>query len=72
MLCMAYKCLAVYCMKKPHLYEDPKRTTSTGMDRYAVDFFKAALVVADKLGTGKEYGIITSAPVMFLVGQSIE
>ena len=59
-------------MKEPHLHEDPERTTPIGMARYAVDFFKAALAVDDKLGMKEGYEVIAPVPVMFLVGQSIE
>lgn len=59
-------------MKKPHLHDDPKRTTPVGMARYAVDFFKAALATDDKLGTEDGYEIVAPVPVMFLTGQSLE
>ncbi|GMV60476.1 MAG: hypothetical protein AMXMBFR72_35640 [Betaproteobacteria bacterium] len=59
-------------MAKPGLHDDPERTTSIGMARYAIDFFEAALAADDKLGDKPGYEIIAPIPVMFLVGQAIE
>ena len=54
------------------LHEDPKRTTSIGMARYATEFFEAALAADDKLGKKEGYDDIAPIPVMFLVGQAVE
>lgn len=54
------------------LHDDPERTTSIGMARYATEFFEAALAADDKLGTKPGYEIVAPIPVMFLVGQAIE
>ena len=59
-------------MSKHHLHEDPDRTTTVGMARYAVDFFKAALAADEKLGLETGYETVAPVPVMFLAGQSIE
>jgi hypothetical protein len=59
-------------MTEPPLHEDPERTTSIGMARYATEFFEAALAADDKLGTKEGYEIVAPIPVMFLVGQAVE
>lgn len=59
-------------MTDPRLHEDPERTTSIGMARYATEFFEAALAADEKLGTKEGYEIIAPIPVMFLVGQAVE
>jgi len=59
-------------MAEPRLHEDPERTTSIGMARYATEFFEAALAADDKLGKKEGYEIVAPIPVMFLVGQAVE
>lgn len=59
-------------MTKTSLHDDPERTTSIGMARYATEFFEAALAADDKLGKKTGYEIVAPIPVMFLVGQAIE
>ena len=59
-------------MAEPGLHEDPERTTSIGMARYATEFFEAALAADDKLGRTEGYEITAPIPVMFLVGQAVE
>jgi hypothetical protein len=59
-------------MAVPGLHEDPERTTSIGLARYATEFFEAALAADDKLGKKEGYEIVAPIPVMFLVGQAIE
>jgi hypothetical protein len=59
-------------MTNPSFHDDPERTTSIGMARYAIDFFEAALAADDKLGDKLGYEVIAPIPVMFLVGQAIE
>lgn len=59
-------------MAEPGLHEDPERTTSIGMARYATEFFEAALAADDKLGQKEGYEIVAPIPVMFLVGQAVE
>jgi hypothetical protein len=48
---------------------DASRTTSTGMFRYALEFFAAGIVTDDQLA-GKESHTLT--PANYLVGHSIE
>jgi len=59
-------------MAKPRLHEDPERTTSIGMARYATEFFEAALAAHDKLGKRVGDDIVAPIPAIFLVGQAIE
>ena len=59
-------------MAQPRLHDDPERTTSIGMSRYAIEFFEAALAADEKLGKKEGYEIVAPIPVMFLVGQAIE
>lgn len=54
------------------IHNDPKRTTSKGLARYACDFFEAALAVDDKLGLKLGNEIIAPIPVLYLSAQSIE
>jgi hypothetical protein len=55
-------------MAVPGLHEDPERTTSIGLARYATEFFETALAADDKLGKKEGYEIVAPIPVMFLVG----
>jgi hypothetical protein len=59
-------------MAEYRLHEDPERTTSIGLARYATEFFEAALAADDKLGGEEGYEIVAPVPVMFLVGQAVE
>ena len=54
------------------LHDDPERTTSIGMARYATEFFESALAADDKLGKKPGYEVVAPIPVMFLIGQAIE
>mgnify|MGYP001619690979 CR=1 FL=1 len=55
------------------MHDDPKRTTSIGLARYAREFFDCALAADDKVGHRPGFEIIARAiPVMYLVGHSIE
>jgi hypothetical protein len=54
------------------LHDDPERTTSIGMARYATEFFEAALAADDKLGKKSGHEVVAPIPVMFLIGQAIE
>lgn len=51
---------------------DPTKTTSVGLARYAQEFFDAAIATDDVLGMRPGYEIIAPIPVMYLVGHSIE
>jgi hypothetical protein len=51
---------------------DPTKTTSVGLVRYAQEFFDAAIAADDVLGMRSGYEIIAPIPVMYLVGHSIE
>ena len=53
----------------PHLHEDPTRTTSIGMARYAAEFMEAALAADGKMGNKPGHEVVAPIPVMFLVGR---
>lgn len=56
----------------PAVHEDPSRTTSIGLCRYACEFLEAALAADSKMGRRDGFEIVAPIPVLFLVGQSIE
>ena len=49
-----------------------RSTAPIGFARYSNEFFRAALMVDDKMGTEKGYETIAPIPVMYLIGHSIE
>lgn len=59
-------------MSSPYIHDDPMRTTSIGLARYACEFLETALAADEKIGRRKGFEIVAPVPVMFLVGQSIE
>lgn len=56
----------------PTVHDDPTRTTSIGLCRYACEFLEAALAADSKMGHRDGFEIVAPDPVLFLVGQSIE
>lgn len=55
-----------------HLHDNPERTTSIGLMRYAVEFFEAAEVVDDEIGTRPGFEEFAPIPAMYLLGHSLE
>lgn len=56
----------------PHLHEDPDRTTSIGLTRFASEFLFAAVAANEASGHKGSEQHVAPVPVMFLLGQSIE
>jgi len=54
------------------MHNDPTRTTSLGMARYAYEFMDAALSVDNVVGNRQGYEIVAPIPALYLVGHSIE
>jgi hypothetical protein len=54
------------------MHNDPSRTTSLGMIRYAHEFMEAALAVDEKLGSQQGFEIVAPIPALYLIGHSIE
>lgn len=54
------------------MHDDPTRTTPIGLARYAHEFYDAAIVVDDKMGTRPGYEMVPPVPVMYLTAHSIE
>ncbi len=54
------------------LFNDPERTTSLGMLRYATEYYAAALIADEELGSESGYETYAPMPVNFLIGHAIE
>lgn len=60
-------------MKQPRKsFTDPTRTTPTGMLRYAIEFYAAALATDDAIGDEDGYEVTAPISVNYLVGHAIE
>lgn len=60
-------------MHTPHRkFQDPERTTPTGMLRYAFEFYAAGMAADDVLIEDREYEQMPAIPVFYLVGHAIE
>jgi hypothetical protein len=54
----------------PHL--DPERVGAIGVARYAIEYFAAAEATDEAIGDQPPYWATAPAPVMFLIGRSLE
>lgn len=58
--------------KPPKSFSDPARTTPTGMLRYAIEFYAAAVAADKAIGHSPGYEVTAPTPVNYLMGHAIE